>query len=65
MSEWESRLPEEHFCRVHRNSIVNFNFIEKTEKSGNTAVINMVGIPGPVVVSRGYYKLMKARYFFN
>jgi len=65
ISEWESRLPEEHFCRVHRNSIVNFNFIEKTEKTGNTAVISMTGIPDPVVVSRGYYKLMKSRYFFK
>lgn len=65
MSEWESRLPEEHFCRVHRNSIVNFNFIEKTEKSGNTAKISMSGISDPVVVSRGYYKLMKSRYFFK
>jgi two-component system, LytTR family, response regulator len=65
MSEWESRLPEQHFCRVHRNSIVNFNFIEKTEKSGNSAVICMTGIPDPVVVSRGYYKLMKSRYFLK
>jgi two-component system, LytTR family, response regulator len=65
MREWESRLPEEHFCRVHRNSIVNFNFIEKTEKSGNSVIINIVGIPDPVVVSRGYYKLMKSRYFFR
>jgi two-component system LytT family response regulator len=65
ISEWESRLPEEHFCRVHRNSIVNFNFIEKTEKSGNTAIISMAGIPDPVVVSRGYFKFMKSRYFFK
>jgi two-component system, LytTR family, response regulator len=65
MSEWESSLPEDQFCRVHRNSIVNFNFIEKTEKSGNAAVISMIGIPDPVVVSRGYYKLMKERYFFK
>jgi two-component system LytT family response regulator len=65
MSEWESRLPEEHFCRVHRNSIVNFNFIEKTEKSGNTAIINIAGIPDHIVISRGYYKLMKLRYFYK
>jgi two-component system LytT family response regulator len=65
MSEWESRLPEEHFCRVHRNTIINFNFIEKTEKVGNTAVIGIVGIKDPVVVSRGYYKHMKSRYFFK
>jgi two-component system LytT family response regulator len=65
MSEWESKLPENHFCRVHRNSIVNFNFIERTEKSGNSAVISMTGIQDPVVVSRGYYKLMKSRYFLK
>jgi two-component system LytT family response regulator len=65
MTEWESRLPEEHFCRVHRKSIVNFNFVERTEKSGNTAIINIIGITDPVVVSRGYYKYMKLRYFFK
>jgi two-component system, LytTR family, response regulator len=65
MSEWELKLPEEHFCRVHRSSIVNFNFIEKTEKSGNTAVITIAGIPDTVIVSRGYYKHLKAKYFFK
>jgi len=65
ISRWEKKLPEEHFARVHRNSIINFNFIEKAEKSGNSALIFLRGIPDPVSVSRGYYKMLKNKYFYK
>jgi len=32
MKEWESRLPKTYFCRVHRSSIINLEFINKIEK---------------------------------
>ena len=28
--EWEERLPEKHFLRIHRQTIVNLEEIEKT-----------------------------------
>jgi two-component system, LytTR family, response regulator len=62
---WQKELPDEQFARVHRNSIVNFNYIENTEKTGNTAKIYLKGIPDPVSISRGYYKLIKNRYFYK
>lgn len=32
MNEWEIRLPDNYFCRIHRSTIINIEFIEKTEK---------------------------------
>ncbi len=65
IGEWQKKLPDEHFARIHRNSIINFNYIEKAEKYGNTAQIFLRNIRTPVTVSRGYYKLIKARYFYK
>jgi two-component system, LytTR family, response regulator len=62
---WEKELPDEQFARVHRNAIINFNYIEKSEKTGNTAKVYLKGIPDPVSISRGYYKLIKNRYFYK
>lgn len=62
---WQKELPDEQFARVHRNSIINFNYIEKTEKTGNTAKIFLKSISEPVSISRGYYKLIKNRYFYK
>jgi len=65
IGEWQKKLPDEHFARIHRNSIINFNFIEKAEKYGHTAHIFLKSISAPIPVSRGYYKLIKARYFYK
>lgn len=65
IGEWQKKLPDEHFARIHRNLIINFNFIEKAEKYGYTAKIFLKNIRTPVTVSRGYYKLIKARYFYK
>jgi two-component system, LytTR family, response regulator len=65
ISQWQKELPDEQFARVHRNAIINFNYIEKSEKSGNSATIFLKGIPEPVTISRGYYKLIKNRYFYK
>jgi two-component system LytT family response regulator len=62
---WQKELPDEQFARVHRNSIINFNYIEKTERVGNTAKIFLRSVPEPVTISRGYYKLIKNRYFYK
>jgi DNA-binding LytR/AlgR family response regulator len=65
IGKWQKKLPDEHFVRVHRNAIINFNFIEKAEKTGNTALIFLKGISKPVRVSRGYYKMLRAKYFYK
>jgi two-component system LytT family response regulator len=65
IGDWQKELPDEHFARVHRNSIINFNYIERSERSGNTANIFLISIPEPISISRGYYKLIKTRYFYK
>ena len=63
MNEWEERLPENIFCRIHRSYIINFNFIEKTKKlSSNSANIYLKGFEQPLKVSRNYYRRMKEKY---
>lgn len=65
IGDWQKELPDEHFARVHRNTVINFNYIERAERSGNTANIFLQSIPEPVAISRGYYKLIKTRYFYK
>jgi two-component system, LytTR family, response regulator len=65
IGDWEKKLPDEHFARVHRNGIINFNYIERSERVGNTATIFLKGVEVPVAISRGYYKLIKSRYFYK
>lgn len=65
IGNWQKELPDEHFARVHRNSIINFNYIERSERFGNTANIFLSGIPEPIPISRGYYKMIKTRYFYK
>ena len=65
IGDWQKELPDEHFARVHRNSIINFNYIERSERFGNTANMFLTSIPEPISISRGYYKLIKSRYFYK
>jgi two-component system LytT family response regulator len=65
IGDWQKELPDEHFARVHRNSIINFNYIQQSERFGNTANIFLTTIQEPILISRGYYKLIKSRYFYK
>jgi|WetSurMetagenome_2_1015567.scaffolds.fasta_scaffold517840_1 two-component system, LytTR family, response regulator len=65
IGEWQTELPDQQFARVHRNAIINFNHISSSEKTGNTAKVFLSGIDNPVSISRGYYKLLKNRYFYK
>ena len=63
MDEWDFRLPNYEFCRVHRSFIVNFNYIEKCMRSSpNTAIIVMRDISITVRVSRYYFQKLKLIY---
>lgn len=60
MKEWEERLPENHFVRVHRTSIINTAHIENIEKWFNYSYrVVLKGIKEPVVISRRYAKKLK------
>jgi two-component system LytT family response regulator len=63
ISEWENRLPDQHFCRIHRSTIINFDYIKKiTPNIAGTADIAMQGIDTVYPISRNYYKQIKHKY---
>lgn len=65
MNDWENKLPENHFFRAHRTTIINFNFIETTIRVGATAEVYLKGSNEAVKVSRGYYKILRDKYFYK
>lgn len=63
MNDWENRLPQEHFVRIHRSYIVNINHIEKiVRNSTSSAKVFIKNYPEPVSLSRTYYKNIKTNY---
>lgn len=63
MKEWESRLPENHFCRIHRETIVNLEYLSKTDDSfSNSFKVFMKGIEKPFLMSRRYAAKIKEKF---
>lgn len=60
MSEWETRLPRETFCRIHRSTIVNLDRLEKLEEWFNNSYrVYLHGMPEPFIMSRRYASRLK------
>ncbi len=63
MKEWETRLPIDLFCRIHRSSIINTEYIDKIDKYFNNSFkIMLKGIKEPLVISRRYAKKIKGLF---
>ena len=55
MSEWEERLPDSYFIRIHRATIINMDYIDRVEEYFNNSYhVYMKGIETPFVISRRY-----------
>ncbi len=62
MKEWEGRLPENNFCRIHRSSIINMEYIDRMEEWFNYSYrIYMKGSKDPLLLSRRYVAKLKSR----
>ncbi len=62
MKEWEARLPENNFCRIHRSSIINMEYIDRMEEWFNYSYrIYMKGSKDPLLLSRRYVAKLKSR----
>jgi len=60
MNEWEERLPENYFCRIHRSTIVNLEHVEKIEKWFNYSYrVYLKDHEEPLIMSRRYAKKLK------
>lgn len=61
MKEWENRLPENNFIRIHRETIINLQFVNNIDEWFYSSYkIYMKGIAEPFIMSRRYaYKIKK------
>lgn len=64
MHDWDQSLPEKDFARIHRSWIINFNYVNITEKSGSTGKVQMMGMQNPLEISRKYLQILKTKYKF-
>lgn len=63
MKEWENRLPENHFCRIHRETIVNLDYIVKTDDSLSIPFkIFLKGFEKPFLMNRRYAAKIKEKF---
>ncbi|HMV51687.1 MAG TPA: LytTR family DNA-binding domain-containing protein [Blastocatellia bacterium] len=63
LKEWEERLPEKHFARIHRSTIVNLEYVERIEGWFNRAYqIYLRQLPEPLPVSRRYAAQLKQKF---
>jgi len=62
MKEWEFRLPKNHFCRIHRSTIINMDYVEQLEEWFNYSYkVHLKGIKEPLVMSRRYVARLKEK----
>ncbi len=63
MKEWENRLPQNYFCRIHRTTIINLEYVDKIEKWFNYSYkVYLKGIEEPYIISRRYAKQIKEKF---
>lgn len=63
LREWEARLPEKHFARIHRGTIVNLELVERVESWFNrTYRIYLQNNREPFAVSRRCAAKLKEKF---
>lgn len=65
LKEWEGVLPDNMFIRIHRSTIINFEYIDRVEKFYNRSyLIYLKNIKQPFAISQRYYTKLKKYLFF-
>ncbi|NUM81587.1 response regulator transcription factor [bacterium] len=60
MKEWEDRLPEQYFLRIHRGTMINIESVDRIEPMPNQSFrVYLSHIAEPFVVSRRYATKIK------
>lgn len=63
LKEWEDRLPEKYFVRIHRSTVINLEFIEKVETwFSRSYQIYLQEMKEPLQVSRRYAAQLKLKF---
>ncbi len=62
MQEWEERLPDNSFCRIHRSTIINIDAVLKVEDWFNNSFrVYLKGVEQPFSMSRRYASTIKGK----
>jgi len=60
LQEWEEILPGDYFIRIHRSTIVNFEWVTQVKRCPNyTYLVYVNGIGKPFIMSRRYAARLK------
>ena len=63
LKEWEERLPERQFTRIHRSTIINLDYVERVENWLNRSYrIHLRNVEEPLVMSRRYAARLKEKF---
>jgi two-component system LytT family response regulator len=63
MKEWENRLPENHFCRIHRETIVNLAYISDiNDWFSNSYKVSLKGFEKPFLMSKRYAAKIRKKF---
>jgi two-component system LytT family response regulator len=62
LQEWEDILPDKVFVRIHRSTIVNFEYVVKVKRCRNyTQLVYLREVEEPFIMSRRYALKLKQR----
>lgn len=62
LREWEERLPDKYFARIHRSVIINTEYVERIERWFNyTYRVHLTGIKKSLAMSRRYAAKLKGK----
>jgi two-component system LytT family response regulator len=63
LREWEQRLPERQFVRIHRSTIINLEYVERLEPGQQASQrVYLRGLKEPVTMSRRYGARLRDRF---
>jgi two-component system LytT family response regulator len=63
LREWEQRLPDRNFVRIHRSTIVNLEYVERLEQSSQASQhVYLRGLAEPMTMSRRYGARLRDRF---
>ncbi|MBU0472596.1 MAG: LytTR family DNA-binding domain-containing protein [Bacteroidetes bacterium] len=62
MKEWEERLPDNQFVRIHRNTIINIEYVDRVDDWFNSSFqIFLKDEPKPLIMSRRFALKLKEK----
>jgi two-component system LytT family response regulator len=63
LREWEQRLPNRHFVRIHRSTIMNLEYVDRLESWSHASQhVYLRGMAEPLTMSRRFGARLRARF---